>query len=304
MIVVKVKGGLGNQLFQYAAALQLSQIYNNKVLLDLSFFNDEKFKVHFKLDRFSIQYDESSVLNKAVKPSFFSSRIRKILFYKTNFFPHPDSNVINGDALPYPIKKLSSLNKNEWFLLDGWLQRIDYFESIRTLLSEKIWLKHEFAINDSQSELIRNSNSVAVHVRRGDMAVNPNFNNLGQDYYEKAIDEVSRFCINPHFFVFSDEPEKVKDLFSNVKSPVTFITAQSESLGYYGTKGDYIDFELMRLCKHFIIANSTFSWWPAYLAQTKGEIVVAPAVWYKNNLLQSNFLKSGLLQKEWKIIEN
>lgn len=299
MISVKVQGGLGNQLFHYAAALQLSENTNEGVLLNNSYFEDEKFKVLYRLDKFSIDFTETQNNQSRSEVNSIISRIKQKLFYKTGFFPFPGSNVIKGDLLPRPVKKLEMLNKNEHFLLEGWLQRIDYFEKVKNTLSEKLWLKSEFAASPEQVKIIKNTDSVAVHIRRGDMMKNSNFISLDAGYYEKAINLVLQLKKNAHFFVFSDEPDKARELFRSFKVPVTFITEQSESLGYYGTKGDYIDFELMRLCRNYIIANSTFSWWPAYLSLNPEKVIVAPSEWFANEKLQKDFTGSGLLQKKW-----
>ena len=299
MISVKVQGGLGNQLFHYAAALQLSQHLNNGVLLNNSYFKEEKYKILYRLDKFKIDFTVTDHPHKLVEARSIFSRVLQKLFYKISFFPPLGFNVIKGDLLLHPGKKLRVLNKNKYFLLEGWLQKTDYFEKVKKQLAENLWLKTEFAVDNGLTKLIKNTDAVAVHIRRGDMLLNANFRSVGKEYYEKAIAMIGTYRKGAHFFVFSDEPDKAKDIFAHLDVPVTFVTEQSESLGYYGTKGDYMDFELMRLCKHYIIANSTFSWWPAYLSENPDKIVVAPSRWFENASMQKNLVASGLLQDDW-----
>jgi hypothetical protein len=130
------------------------------------------------------------------------------------------------------------------------------------------------------------------------MEKNSSFITLGRDYYIKALEVIKKKVENPLFFVFSDEPDKAKTLLNDI-TDLNYVTDFSEPMGYYGTSGDYIDFYLMRLCRHYIIANSTFSWWPAYLNNTERKVVISPEVWYNIRILQDRLLDSGLLVDNW-----
>ena len=299
MIIVKIQGGLGNQFFQYAAALQISKSTNKEVLLDLSYFDDEKHKILYRFDKFKVIFKDATKMHIPKEANTHFSRISQKLYYGFKFFPCVGFNVINGDLLSNPSIKLKSLNPKMNFLLIGWLQNTEYFKGVKTILSDHLHLNNNVSINKEISNLILNTNSVAIHIRRGDMLLNKNFVELDSVYYESAIKIISNKINNPHFFVFSDEPEKAKQLLKQLKYPLTFVTEHSQSLGYYSTKGDFIDFELMRRCKHYITANSTFSWWPAYLSQDKNKIVISPSKWYENKALQDKFEKSNLIEKDW-----
>ena len=299
MIIFKTQGGLGNQLFQYAAALQLSIVLKSGLNLDNSFFYDKKTRVHFRLDKFKIGYSETNLEFDNTEELSLINKIRYYLFRNTPLLSDPGLNIINGDELKYPISSLMKLNRDRDFLICGWLQKTVYFSQVRNILSETLWLINNEPVDRSISKRISELNSVAVHIRRGDMAINPNFVMLGSNYYLNAVRKILELTSNPHFFIFSDEPEKAIELFRSIDVPKTFIMENSHSLGYYGTKGDYIDFELMRLCKHYIIANSTFSWWPAYLCQYSDSIVITPEIWYQNATIQNQFQKSGLLLNNW-----
>ncbi len=302
MISVKVQGGLGNQLFQYAAALQLSEQGNTDVFLDNSYFEEEKYRILFRLDKYKIHYTDTTGTFPRDDARSLSARVLQKLFYTYSFFTNPGGNVVKGDLLKQPVAKLANLDHRRKYLLEGWLQRTDYFSAVKTQLSEALWLKEEIAPRGELVDQLRTCESVAVHIRRGDMVLNPNFVTLDSSYYKSAVDRIQTRKKNAQFFVFSDEPEKARELFSQIQCSVTFITGQSESLGYYGTKGDYVDFELMRHCRNFIVANSTFSWWPAYLSANPEKMVVAPREWFTGDQMRRDFGTSGLLQSDWIVI--
>ena len=300
MITVKTKGGLGNQLFQYAIAYQLFREFGFNINLDIDFFKSQ-FSNLFKLEKFNIPFSinenfiAKNSLNKYIKI------INDFIYYKNNFWLYPGSNEINLDLLKNPFWKIKNLSSNSQYLISGWMQNTSYIEKYRNDLSDLYWLKPEYENQSELKDLIQNANSVSVHIRRGDMVKNSNFNIIEKDYYLSAVEHVLTNTIDPQFYIFSDEPEEAKQLFPKISNS-TFISENSKSMGYYGTHQDYQDFQLMRYCQHHIIANSTFSWWPAYLNLAKDNIVIAPKIWYKNSVLQNQFSKSSLLQKEWIII--
>ncbi|MDD2268970.1 MAG: alpha-1,2-fucosyltransferase [Eubacteriales bacterium] len=300
MIVVKIKGGLGNQLFQYAAALQLNKLYGNPIVLDLSFFEEEKFKGIFRLDKFPISYSVSNHVFRNKRKNLIRSIRNKLFYYSKLIMGRPYGNVISGDDLGsnYYFKLKECAISSDVYLLDGWLQSFFYFSHVRNLLSEYLMPSEiDNTLVDLEHQ-IQTASSVSVHIRRGDMESNSFFKVLGEDYYKEAVAYILSKVENPTFFVFSDEPEKAEYLLSFIKCAAIFIQENSQRLGYYSTMNDFIDFNLMRLCKHHIIANSTFSWWPAYLNNSANHIVVAPIVW---NQLGG---PSSLLYQDWHLIHN
>jgi hypothetical protein len=124
--------------------------------------------------------------------------------------------------------------------------------------------------------LIKNKNSVAIHIRRGDYLNNPKaryFHGiLGEDYYKKSISYIKKRVNNPFYFIFSDDVELVKK---------TFFFFNKKNYIFIDTKSSIDDLHLMSNCKHFIIANSTFSWWGAWLSKNKHKIICAPKRWVR-----------------------
>lgn len=298
MIIVKVQGGLGNQLFQYAVAYRLNQDYGYKINLDISIY-EGKFSNLFKLDKFNILY---IVENKFELINFqknkYLSKMNNCIYLNSNHWIYPSTNDINIDLLKNPFKKLSKLKSNFDYCINGWMQYIDFVSKYREELSEQITLKTEYINHEIKKSIIKKRNSISIHVRRGDMEKNTNFNILDITYYKIAIKKMQNLIPDPYFFIFSDEPEKAKLLLPKMNN-FTFITENSKSTGYYGTNNDYQDFQLMRYCDHHIIANSTFSWWPAYLNMDINSIIIAPKIWFKNKRLQKQFEESGLLLENW-----
>ena len=142
--------------------------------------------------------------------------------------------------------------------------------------------------------MIQSSDAVAIHVRRGDYISNQNtteFHGIcSLDYYHKAIDEIISKVNDPHFFVFSDDPEWTQENLK-IDAPTTYVAHNSSDKNYE-------DLRLMSLCNHFIIANSSFSWWGAWLSRNESKIVIAPSRWFQD----IKYNDSDRLPEEWKRI--
>jgi hypothetical protein len=140
---------------------------------------------------------------------------------------------------------------------------------------------------------MRQTESVAVHIRRGDYltAVGRQFGFVGLDYYQRAIADLRADLASPHFYVFSDDIDWVA-CHLRVDAPHTLVRPDGGS-----EPADHEDFRLMRACRHFIVANSTFSWWAAWLADGPGKIVIAPRRWYRDD--PEGHLTRDLLPSGW-----
>jgi len=176
--------------------------------------------------------------------------------------------------------------------LDGFWGNEKYFIDIREILLEEFQLFNPSdEVNMKLAEQIGTCNSVAVHIRRGDYVTNPityKYHGLcSLDYYERAISEISKTTEDPHFFMFSDDPRWVKE---NIKTnyPTTYITHNTPAQGHE-------DLNLMFKCKHNIIANSSFSWWGAWLNINPNKIVYAPSRWANNFSVNTR----GFLPENW-----
>ncbi len=161
--------------------------------------------------------------------------------------------------------------------LQGYWQSEKYFKDIEKIIRDDFTFSEEPDYQNKQmADTIKCCEAVSLHVRRGDYVSNPvttEYHGIcSEDYYRRAVREVERYCKNPQFFVFSDDPSWAKE---NLETgyPTTIID-------FNGSEKDYEDLRLMSLCQHHIIANSSFSWWGAWLSWNPQKIVIAPKKWF------------------------
>lgn len=293
MIIVSFGGGIGNQMFQYAFYLSLKELYpNTEIVADLMnvFTVDHdgfQLKNVFDIDleeaklkdivKYSSVYPHSAPMSCLMKWIF---RIRKKVFGpKKSYIYFGDNSVYND--MYYKL----DVTQNYYF--HGVWANSKYLKNVENKI--KSCFKLSLTLNDDDfklDKLILSTQSVSIHLRRGDY-VNSNFYNLGESYYLRAINYIKKFVDHPTFFVFSDDIPYAKIFFANLDD-VVFVSSESRPAHY--------DMYFMHRCKHNIIANSTFSFWGAYLNENKDKIVVCPDVWMPR-------LKCPLYCEGWKIIE-
>lgn len=260
MKIINIKGGLGNQMFQYAygRALELS---GKKIVFDISFFNGNKATIDtardFKLDKFNIE-----------TKTIFSSKKRPLV----NF-----------------IKKiLIKLG----ILENDYKQSEKYFLKNKDIIIKEFSLKNQLS-NESlrwQEKIKSKMNSVSLHIRRGDY-LRPDYKNYfsscGLEYYQAAVQEIiKRKGDNIALFVFSDDIAWAKE---NLQFPYPINFVSNKQIP------DYEEMYLMSQCQNNIIANSTFSWWGAWLNQNNDKIVIGPKYWFAKKT--SNDI--DILPKTW-----
>lgn len=292
--IVKLNGGLGNQMFQYAFALALAKRFNTKVTLDMSWFDDVKTHTNvtprvFELDVFNIDYDVATKedLGKMVS-SNSGSLLQKALWklFKIKKFK-PQKNVLT-QRFGYSYDK-NFLQSEDYTFYAGYFQNEKYFKHVREELLKNFTSEIELdEKNKMMLDKIETTNSVSIHVRRGDyvtLECAKNFHGTcALGYYENAIKHIAQKIENPHFFLFSDDIDWViKNL--KIEYPVTVVD-------FNQGKG-WLDLNLMKNCKHNITANSSFSWWGAWLNNNPNKIVVSPKQW--TTLKQ----KCDVTPKEW-----
>lgn len=277
MIVMRIMGGMGNQMFQYALAYRLKSI-GHRVKLDLSFFDCQKEegigKRKYALDCFeNIDIKVSSKAEcQRYNPQYSSWFVRHSLGEIQKLLNRIPALQITKYAEREPYyefhKELFSLKRA---YLSGYWQNHNYFEKIRPELLKVFSFKPPVNLKNSiAKKTIQAKESVSVHIRRGDYL---NFKDIyGEictiNYYMKAIEYIKKTVKNPHFYFFSDEPNWIRENFN--LSNMTVIDWNSRDDASY-------DMYLMSKCKHNIIANSTFSWWAAWLNKNPKKIVISPS---------------------------
>ena len=260
-------GGLGNQMFQYA----FGQLLEKGIKYDTSWFEYSKNSKNvtprdYELDFFNVHLKKLSKrqtkrYKKNNKLLFFfgiETRLKKII-------ENPE-NIYNPNLL-----------KEKEGIFEGYFQCAQYYEPIREQLLKDFIPKNEISSGNKKIlEQILSTNSVSLHVRRGDYVKLQHIHGLCNiTYYEKAIEFISNKVKNPHFFLFSDDIEWVKENLK-INHPYTIVDIN------HGDKSPW-DMWLMKHCKHNIIANSSFSWWGAWLNENPNKIVIAPQKWTVNN---------------------
>jgi hypothetical protein len=282
MIIIKIYGGMANQLFQYAAGYALSLHHASPLKLDISYFQEKNSdtKRTFELDKFPIDYELASQeeIDQVFKFRFMDYALNKLMpISKKRYF---------GEKQPGFNEQFFELSDQVY--LRGYFQSDKYFINCKGALLEHYMIRtNHFKHLVTLSVTLSISHSVALHIRLGDY-LNPNSSGImapfNADYYKKAFEYIQKNISNPKFYVFSDQIQIAKDLLSELKDlDITFVDEHI-------TKNADEDFYLMQSCQHQIIANSTFSWWAAYLNKHTYKIVVAPQKWYKDHFGDSTNL--------------
>ncbi len=291
--IVKLNGGLGNQMFQYAFAYALAQKTKAKILFDFSYFSetsaDENVVIRpFELKHFKTSCEEATEEDlSTVIQSEHRRKIQRFLwkYFKIRKFKPSGNNY--QETVPYSFDK--NLFSDEYYYYDGYYQNEAYFKNYRKEIIKHFELGSELdEQNKSILDLIGQTNSVSLHVRRGDYvtleSANKHHGTCSIEYYEKAIKLMAKKVKTPHFFLFSDDMDWVlKNL--KIDYPFTVVNI-NQNRGWY-------DINLMKHCKHNICANSSFSWWGAWLNENQKKNVIAPICWIKKSK------KNAIIPKNW-----
>ena len=284
MVIIKLIGGLGNQLFQYAAAKSLAHFHNTNLKLDATAYAEDHLR-NFNLAAFQMPL---SFANKdEIETLIASGSIERIInrckpyskkrFYKEPFF-HYDTNFFK-------------LGKDVY--LQGYFQSQKYFEKIASVIKSELTLKEDITSRNLEvSDYLKQPASVSIHIRRGDYKNSASADYHGLlplDYYQQAMELMTQKLQAPKFFIFTDDEKWVAENFPLVN---TEIVSGTKSATHFD------DFYLMSQCRHNIIANSSFSWWAAWLNNNPDKIVVAPKKWFNNGPKDID----DLLPQKWKSI--
>jgi len=292
MIISKIVGGLGNQLFQYASAKQLSIFLGQELYLDLNFFDTYNNPDVFRLDKYNVNYkiakQEEITRLKRLTLTGLGTKVYRRLFkkplYKNGTY-HFDSNWIYKNDW-------NKLKKHKDIYLSGYFAREAFFYEIEDLLKKEFTLKDELNKENKQMlDIINSVDAVMLHVRRGDYVDNNFFVSQPLSYYKNGIQKIEEKVKNPVFFIFSDDLKWTRE---NLH-----INNETHYVNINDGKTDYMELVLMSSCRHAIIANSTFSWWGAWLINNQNKIVIAPEKWYTNPKRQAWHFKNKVYQKGW-----
>jgi len=296
MIIVNLNGGLGNQMFQYAVGRALSSRLNAELKLDISNLGVRSSLGHtlrqYELDCFNINASIASAKEIAMftrrQPTLIeraAKKIFKIPFRSTSSHIFEKSFYFDPEVLNLPDN----------VYVQGFWQSWKYFAEIEYLIRSDFTTHHRLnSIGLEFKNLISSHNSVSIHIRRGDYVNDPVTNKYhgmcSLSYYYKCIENLKKQVKDPHFFVFSDEPQWA---YENLKTQDTVHIVDCNAKDH-----PCLDMYLMSICKHNIIANSSFSWWAAWLNANPEKLVFAPANWFGNSTNRTD----DLILPNWKLV--
>jgi hypothetical protein len=284
MIVANVIGGLGNQMFQYASGLALAHLHQTGFEIDVSGFRGYALHNGFELNRvFNISAKTCSTGNMYKMLSISGAKFVRRVLRRPAFskIRHKKHIVEPSHAYWAPFLSLSN-----HLYLDGYWQSEKYFKEIDAVIRGEFTFKPSMNThNNNIAEQIKATNSVSLHIRRGDYVSNPQNAFIGTcslDYYASAIKYINSVVPQAHFFIFSDDVDWVK---ANL-----ILESKHTYVDFNKGADSYNDMRLMSLSKHNIIANSSFSWWGAWLNNHSDKIVIAPKKWFASELINDTDL--------------
>ena len=265
-------GGLGNQMFQYALGRNLALRLNGELKLDLSWFERDDLR-SYALGSFDI------------KEAFAEDpEIKKLTVGKAGVFERLGNRLLGRPRKPSPAYMTEKhfyfdplvLTHSSSLYLEGYWQSEKYFSDIAPLLRREFTPKApQTGDNKKLADNIASCNSVSIHVRRGDYVSDPDIQRVhgtcDLQYYQDCVKRILDEIPSPHFFAFSDDPPWVRE---HLPIPVPLVIVD------HNRGKDYEDLRLMSQCKHHIIANSSFSWWGAWLSPGRDKMVFAPKNWF------------------------
>jgi hypothetical protein len=275
-LVFRIAGGLGNQLFQYATGRRMALQNGLPLTLDhISGFPRDFYRRKYLLDLFNIRCE---YVGDHESYATLTGRIRRRLQVRLNRGRPLERKrfVLEGDQSLHP--ELLDYRVTHPVYFEGYWQHEEYFRDIRDHLLEELTLREPpDAENARLGERIASVEAVCLHVRQ--LRNVPNIpdakpiptapgEHLDSTYYQRAAERLAERVTNPHFFVFADYPNWAREHI-HLPHPVEYIT-------HNGADKDYEDFRLMTRCRHFVLANSTFSWWAAWLGRNPDKVVIAP----------------------------
>lgn len=287
MIKVTLMGGLGNQMFQYACAYALAKEKNTDLEIDLSFLLDRRPRENFVFRDYDLDifecHNQIQLSSTNRRRSTLKIRLTKII---NSILPVSLRSVYYEPGFAYSSE---IVKVNSQVRLEGYWQSPKYFSNCDEEIRELFELAYN--LDNSQMELKKNiesTNSICLNVRRADFVNSTFHGTCDKEYYIEGLRILQERLIDCKIYVFSDDIDWCRDNLS-FNLPTFFVDHS-----YSGQKfGAYL--ELMKCCKHFIIPNSTFAWWAAYLSEEVDKIVIAPKLWF----LDSNINTQDLIPVSW-----
>lgn len=288
MIITRLKGGMGNQMFQYAMALNVATKLGVELKVDLCSLLDRSKGdfVYRNYDLSIFELDAQFVTSPSLVKNlskFKSASITKLLRNKVN----RGRTYLKEIEFGFQTKFIDDTQDNSIF--EGWFQSYKYFEEITPQIRKAFTFRNP--ILPSSQELlnkIQSSKAICLNVRRTDFLKVDNLNTTNKAYFLNAAKEMVKLVKDPVFFIFSDDVEWCREnILFDYPSIVVAHEHKGEKFGNY--------MQLMIACKHFIIPNSSFAWWAVWLNQNASKNVIAPKNWFNDPTINT----SDLIPPNW-----
>lgn len=294
MNIIRISDGLGNQMFQYAFARKMQLESNEKIYLDTRFINNEDIRKRGELNNIlqksaQRKYGLSNfkvmipIANRSVlwRWNYLeqNNRWERLLYElgQNNLWYWQYKDELDEILADISIEK--QLQRSTYYR--GYFFDLQYYDSIKDILQKEFKPKYPIKIPSVLKKVLQGDQTISIHIRKGDFTrLNRDISNMS--YYPSAMEIMQQHLESPVYLIFSDDIEWVKQ---NMKIPANKIYVSE--MGFK----DYEELTIMKHCKHNIIANSTFSYWAAYLNSNSDKIVIAPQKW-----------KTKIIPKEWIVI--
>jgi hypothetical protein len=290
MVIVRLAGGLGNQMFQYATGFCLAKMRDVELRVDLTWFETHQLHQGFELDKvFRANVVQPSTREYRLVLGWMGMKhLRSLLGRRSLRLFRPRSLITEPHFHFWPEFFTAPADA----YIDGYWQSEKYFLPAADLVRQTYTFAGPlYGRNAELSARIAESHSVAVHIRHGDYLYDPTINSVHGmstlEYYEAAIQRIIARIGKPHFFIFSDDVKWARANL-HVDHPCCYVEHNRGAESYN-------DMRLMSLCRYHIIANSSFSWWGAWLSTNPQKEVIAPAQWFRNQ----GIITSDLVPERW-----
>lgn len=287
MIIIKLQGGLGNQLFQYAFARSLSLELNEELFIDISYFgHDRPQHVVYGLHPYNIRGVIGNYpLINSTKMCLNNQNEQKLTYY-----PQAEPFTTWGHMTSDDLLNIDKIELPAYF--DGFYQNFMDLKNSKLLMTERFYKKYIDIIHSDLEYMVplsvpsqsivndmKNYDSIALHVRRGDYKSVLDFGLCSKEYFEKSIELMISKLENPKFFIFCEDMEWARNNLK-IDAPHRFVDFEEDT--HIIGRGYAELLKVMSSCDHFIIANSTFSWWGAFLGENKEKIIITPKPWFQS----------------------
>ncbi len=285
---MRLKGGMGNQMFQYALGLQLAKVLDTELQIDLSSLLDrskgEFVYRDYDLPIFNVQ--NQFVINPTLLRTIYRPKISRITKSVRQYL-NRGKIFIKEQHFHFQPSLLSNPTDNA--IYEGWFQSYRYFENIESNIRKTFTFKQPILEKSTVlHQRIKASNAVCLNVRRTDFLKVATLNTTNKAYFLKAVDYIATKIERPVFFIFSDDVEWCRENL-RLNYPVEVVGHEHKGERF----GNYM--QLMMACKHFIIPNSSFAWWAVWLNENPTKKVVAPKNWFADPSINT----ADLIPSDW-----